>query len=51
LSAADHHHQHVDEFGALVGQDVFVSGPAVVGPAFEHTVVDEVVEPLGQDLS
>jgi hypothetical protein len=47
----DHHHEQVDEFSALVGQDVLVSRSSVVGPAFEDTVLDEVVESLGQDLA
>src|ERR1035438_1862435 len=32
VGPADHHHQHVDELGALVGQDVLMARSPVVGP-------------------
>nr|WP_322762621.1 hypothetical protein [Frankia sp. Cr2] len=44
-------HQQVDEFGALLGQDVLESWSPVVAPAFEHSMFDGVVQPLGQDLA
>jgi hypothetical protein len=51
VSPAHHHHQHVDELSALVGQDVLVSRSPVVGLAFEDAVLAEGVESLGQGLA
>jgi hypothetical protein len=51
VAPGDHDHEHVEELGAFVGQDVFVPWSVVVGAALEHFVLDEVVEPLGQDLA
>jgi hypothetical protein len=51
VTPGDHDHEQVNQFSALVGQDVLVPRSLVVGPALEHSVLDEVVQPLGQDLA
>jgi len=51
VSPAGHDHQQVDQFSALLRQDVLVARSPVVGTAVEHALVDEVVQSLGQDLA
>ena len=48
---AHHHHQHVDELSAFVGEDVLVARSAVVGATLKDFLSDKVGEPLGQDLA
>jgi hypothetical protein len=48
---AGHDHEQVDQLGTLLRQAVFMPRSPVVGPALEHALVDEVVQPLGQDLA
>lgn len=51
VSPPDHDDEKVDKLNALCGQVVLVSRSSVVGAAFEHAVIDEVAEALGQHLA
>src|SRR4029078_5363653 len=51
VAPPDHHHQDVEQLGALLREDVLEPRPPVVGPAFEHPARHEVVQPLGEDLA
>ncbi len=46
-----HHHEHLDEVGTLGGELILVAGASVVGQPLEHTLFDEMVEPLGEYLT
>ena len=51
IAPAGHDHEQVDQFGAFLRQVVLVPRSLVGGTAVENALVDEVVQPLGQDLA
>jgi hypothetical protein len=51
ITPSDHHHQHVDELRASVGEVVLETRTGIVLTALENTVLDEVIEPLGEYLA
>jgi len=51
VAPAHHHHEHLDQVGALLGEVVLEPGAGVVRTALEDALLDRIVEPLGEYLA